>query len=85
MEDPLSHAFHAVLTPLEETDVTNEYDQWNFIFGPGFMGVAEYDPWYTRSNVFARGPAFIAPRKRPAALTLATEPIMQTSSPAWTP
>ncbi|HEV8058469.1 MAG TPA: M1 family aminopeptidase, partial [Gemmataceae bacterium] len=50
--------FTPFYTPLEETDVTNEYDQWNFIFGPGFMGVAEYDPWYTRSNVFGARAGF---------------------------
>jgi Peptidase family M1 domain/Omp85 superfamily domain len=44
--------FTPFYTPLEETDVTNEYDQWNFIYGPGFFGSAYNDPWYTRSTVF---------------------------------
>jgi Peptidase family M1 domain/Omp85 superfamily domain len=50
--------FTPFYTPLEETDVTNEYDQWNFIFGPGFIGSAENDPWYLRSNVFGARAGF---------------------------
>jgi hypothetical protein len=38
-------------SPLEETDVTTDYDKWNLLFGLGFMGSAYNDPWYTRSAV----------------------------------
>jgi hypothetical protein len=44
--------FTPFYTPLEETDVTNEYDQWNFMAGPGFTGSAYNDPWFQRSTVF---------------------------------
>ncbi len=37
--------------PLEETDVTNDYDKLNIIFGPGFQGSAYADPWYAKSPV----------------------------------
>jgi hypothetical protein len=43
------------LTPaytfLEETDLTNSYDRWNFIFGPWLYTTAYYDAWYTRSTM----------------------------------
>jgi hypothetical protein len=41
--------FTPLYTPLEETDVTTDYDRWNVIVGPGFFGQAYNDPWYTRS------------------------------------
>jgi hypothetical protein len=41
------------LTPLyfelDETDVTNAYDRWNFIMGPWVYSATYDDPWYTRS------------------------------------
>src|SRR5205085_3770230 len=43
--------FAPVYTPLEETDVTTDYDRWNFTFGPGFTTATYDDPWYTRSTV----------------------------------
>src|SRR5262249_36246468 len=43
--------FTPLYTPLEETDVTTDYDRWNVIFGPGIFGQAYNDPWYTRSSV----------------------------------
>ena len=45
-------------TPLDETDVTNDYDRWNFIAGPGFTGTAYNDPWYSRSDVFGARAGF---------------------------
>src|SRR5262249_31015822 len=40
-------------TFLDETDLTNDYDKWNFIFGPWFYFPAAYnDPWFTRSTMF---------------------------------
>jgi outer membrane protein assembly factor BamA len=43
--------FAPINTPLEETDVTNDYDRLNVIFGPGFTGSAYADPWYAKSPV----------------------------------
>lgn len=34
---------------LDETDLTNNHDRHNFIFGPWFYGPTWNDPWYTRS------------------------------------
>jgi hypothetical protein len=48
---PVHWRFTPLYTPLEETDVTTEYDKWNVIFGPGFFGNIYTDPWYTRSTV----------------------------------
>jgi hypothetical protein len=53
-----SYRFTPLYTPLEETDVTNDYDRWNFIFGPGFFGSANSDPWYNRSNVLGARAGF---------------------------
>jgi hypothetical protein len=36
-------------TQLEEVDVTNAFDRWNFIFGPWFYANAYNDPWFVRS------------------------------------
>jgi Peptidase family M1 domain/Omp85 superfamily domain len=36
-------------TQLEETDLTNSYDRWNFILGPWVYGAAYADPWFARS------------------------------------
>jgi hypothetical protein len=38
-------------TFLEETDLTNAYDRWNFIIGPWIYGSAYDDAWYTRSTM----------------------------------
>jgi hypothetical protein len=38
-----------VYTQLEETDLTTDYDKWNFICGPWVYGASYSDPWYTRS------------------------------------
>jgi hypothetical protein len=40
-----------VYTFLEETDLTNAYDRWNFLFGPWIYGPAYDDAWYTRSSM----------------------------------
>jgi hypothetical protein len=48
---PIRWRFTPLYTPLEETDVTTDYDKWNVVFGPGFFGNAYNDPWYTRSAV----------------------------------
>jgi hypothetical protein len=49
--------YHWRLTPfytfLDETDLTNDYDKWNFIAGPWlYMPPAYHDPWFTRSTMF---------------------------------
>jgi hypothetical protein len=36
---------------LDETDVTNRYDRWNFIFGPWVYGGSQNDPWFTRAEM----------------------------------
>jgi len=38
-------------TQLEEADLTNAYDRWNFIAGPWVYGASYSDPWYTRSDM----------------------------------
>jgi hypothetical protein len=43
--------FSPIYTLLDETDLTNAYDRWNFIFGPALFGPSYTDPWYTRSTV----------------------------------
>lgn len=35
---------------LNETDLTNDWDRWNFAVGPWFWGPSYEDPWYTRST-----------------------------------
>jgi Peptidase family M1 domain len=37
-------------TQLEETDLMNDYDRWNFIVGPWVYASATRDPWFQRSN-----------------------------------
>ncbi|WP_168219280.1 M1 family aminopeptidase [Limnoglobus roseus] len=36
---------------LNETDLTNDYDKWNFGGGPWIGGALFPDPWYTRSTM----------------------------------
>jgi hypothetical protein len=36
---------------LDETDITNRYDHWNFICGPWVYGGSQNDPWFTRSQM----------------------------------
>ncbi|MBL8796395.1 MAG: hypothetical protein JNM56_21025 [Planctomycetia bacterium] len=56
--------YHWRLTPLytflEETDLTNDYDKWNFIAGPWLYFPPSYnDPWFSRSTMFgARAAAY---------------------------
>jgi hypothetical protein len=38
-------------TMLDETDMTSDYDRWNFIGGPWIWGASYLDPWYTRSTM----------------------------------
>ncbi|HYH68280.1 MAG TPA: M1 family aminopeptidase, partial [Urbifossiella sp.] len=40
-----------VYSLLDETDLTSDYDRWNFIAGPWVWGVSYPDPWYTRSTM----------------------------------
>jgi Peptidase family M1 domain/Omp85 superfamily domain len=35
-------------TQLDETDVTNSYDRWNFVAGPWAFTSSYSDPWFTR-------------------------------------
>jgi hypothetical protein len=48
---PIRWRVTPLYTPLEETDVTTDYDKWNILFGLGFFASAYNDPWYTRSTV----------------------------------
>jgi hypothetical protein len=48
---PIRWHFAPLYTPLEETDVTTDYDKWNVVFGPGLFGNVYNDPWYTHSAV----------------------------------
>ncbi|HEY7156937.1 MAG TPA: M1 family aminopeptidase [Gemmataceae bacterium] len=48
-----------VYTFLDETELTNAYDQWNFIFGPWIFAPTYDNPWFTRSTRFgARAGAY---------------------------
>jgi hypothetical protein len=38
-------------TSLDEADLTNDYDRWNFVVGPWVWGQTFADPWYTRSTM----------------------------------
>jgi hypothetical protein len=38
-------------TFLDETDLTNAYDRWNYTFGPWFYSPSYSDPWFTRASV----------------------------------
>lgn len=40
-----------LFTSLDEADLTNSYDRWNFIAGPWVWGQTYQDPWYTRSTM----------------------------------
>jgi hypothetical protein len=48
---PVRWRFTPLYTFLEETDLTNAYDRWNFLFGPWIYGPAYDDVWYTRSTM----------------------------------
>jgi hypothetical protein len=37
-------------TQLEESDMMNDYDRWNFIVGPWVYATASRDPWFQRSS-----------------------------------
>lgn len=37
-------------TQLEEADLMNDYDRWNFIIGPWLYASASRDPWFQRSS-----------------------------------
>jgi hypothetical protein len=39
-------------TFLDETDLTNAYDRWNFILGPWIFAPTYDNPWFTRSTRF---------------------------------
>jgi hypothetical protein len=40
-------------TTLDENDLTNDYDKWNFIAGPWLYFPPAYtDPWFTRTTMF---------------------------------
>jgi len=51
---PTIPRFHAtpLYTMLDETDLTNDYDRWNFGVGPWVGGALYPDPWYVRSTMF---------------------------------
>jgi hypothetical protein len=39
-------------TQLEESDLMNDYDRWNFIVGPWVYASATRDPWFQRPDYF---------------------------------
>jgi hypothetical protein len=39
-------------TQLEESDLMNDYDRWNFIVGPWVYASATQDPWFQRPDYF---------------------------------
>jgi hypothetical protein len=41
-----------IYTFLNETDLTNDYDRWNLIFGPWIFAPTYDNPWFTRSTRF---------------------------------
>ncbi|MSR30091.1 MAG: hypothetical protein EXR99_01170 [Gemmataceae bacterium] len=43
--------FTPLYTFLDETDVTNAYDRWNYIFGPWLYSAGYDDAWYTRATM----------------------------------
>ncbi|HEX4611760.1 MAG TPA: M1 family aminopeptidase, partial [Urbifossiella sp.] len=47
--------FRTRITPLysmlDETDLTSDFDRWNFTAGPWVWGASYPDPWYTRSTM----------------------------------
>ncbi len=45
------HAVTPLYTMLDETDLTSDYDRWNFTAGPWMWGPSYNDPWYTRSTM----------------------------------
>ena len=40
-----------VYSMLDESDLTADYDRWNFTAGPWVWGTTYSDPWYTRSTM----------------------------------
>lgn len=50
---PPAPRFHVtpLYTMLDETDLTNDYDRWNFGVGPWIGGPLYPDPWYMRSTM----------------------------------
>lgn len=48
---PCRCRFSPIYTFLEETDLTNSYDRWNFIWGPWIYGASYNSPWYTRATL----------------------------------
>ena len=42
--------FTPLYTQLEESDMMNDYDRWNFIVGPWVYASASRDPWFQRSS-----------------------------------
>jgi hypothetical protein len=45
--------FHAtpLYTMLDETNLTTDYNRWNWVAGPWVWGPTAQDPWYTRSTM----------------------------------
>jgi len=43
--------FTPLYTMLNETDLTNDYERWNFGGGPWIGGALYQDPWYVRSTM----------------------------------
>lgn len=51
--------FSPLYTMLNETDLTNDFDRWNFGGGPWIGGTLYPDPWYVRSTMIgARAGAY---------------------------
>ncbi|CAN5306945.1 hypothetical protein BH11PLA2_BH11PLA2_30740 [soil metagenome] len=58
-KNPPRYSFTPLYTTLNETDLTNDYDRWNFGAGPWIGGAFYSDPWYVKSTMIgARAGAY---------------------------
>jgi hypothetical protein len=50
-KNPPAVSFTPLYSTLNETDLTTDWDRWNFTVGPWVWGASYQDPWYTRSSM----------------------------------
>ena len=50
-KNPPAAKLTPLYTTLSETDLTADWDRWNFTAGPWVWGQSYQDPWYTRSSM----------------------------------